>query len=238
MRKIVMLGFLGMLILSACAGNSVTTTTTPLPTLVATNTALVRPTLPPVFTPTPGAIVTATSTPVLIDPLTGVAVEPPINMTLPEGWGFAYDTFIYQELGQLNYIPFALYQGPVTGGTGSILLLWNFPSIAAASDSSTELNMYVDGLRLLRSVVFDPTCNIGTDPERDFNVGGITATGSYYRVVDCPADPNTRGWFAGLVQRNVNFVFYVYADPIEIVEEGIRNELQAILDTLTFEFPN
>jgi hypothetical protein len=55
--------------------------------------------------------------------------------------------------------------------------------------------------------------------------------------VDCPELADTRGWFAGLRQYNINFIFYVYADPIEAMDTA-EDELQAILNTIRFAAPS
>ncbi len=236
------MGFLGAFALSACAAQAPTPTTEP-PTPVPTNTPFVRPTLPPTFTPASPALaapdVTPTQTPVLVQPLTGVRIPPPFKITLPEGWGSASDTFIYEELGDVVTVPFVLYQGPVTGGRGTILVLWNFRRAAAAPNPldtpTAERFNWSDGLRLLRYPVFEPTCNIGTEPQRTFSVGGRPAVGTNFAAVDCPELPDTRGWFAGLTVNDVPFVFYVYADPLEAMANSVPWELQAILDSVVFE---
>lgn len=233
----------GLLLLSAtsCAAPPPTATSEP-PTPVPTNTPFIRPTLPPTFTPVsptqPALDVTPSATPVLVQPLTGVRVEPPFSITLPEGWSSASDTFIYEELGDIVTVPFTIYQGPVTGGRGTILVLWNFRSVVGANPlgtPTTERFNWSDGLRLLRYPVFEPTCNIGTEPERAFSVGGRPATGTNFAAVDCPELPDTRGWFAGLTVNDIPFVFYMYADPLEAMANSVPWELQAILDTIVFE---
>lgn len=227
-----------LLALAGCAAPA--PTATPPPTPVPTNTPFLRPTLPPTFTPAspaPAPNVTPSATPVLVQPLTGVRIDPPFSITLPQGWGSGSDTFLYEELGDVVTVPFTIYQGPVTGGRGTILVLWNFRSVLAANPlgtPTTERFSWSDGLRLLRYPVFEPTCNIGTEPERTFSVGGRPATGTHFAAVDCPGLPDTRGWFAGLVVNDVPFVFYVYTDPLEAMTQQAPSELQAILDTVVF----
>lgn len=236
-----LVGLIVVLLGAACAPEAPTPTVEP-PTPAPTNTPFVRPTLPPTFTPavspTPTLDVTPSPTPVLVQPLTGVRIEPPFSITLPEGWGSASDTFLYEELGDVVTVPFTLYQGPVTGGQGTILVLWNFRSVAAANPMgtpTTERFNWSDGLRLLRYPVFEPTCNIGTEPERAFSVGGRPATGTNFAAVDCPELPDTRGWFAGLTVNDIPFVFYIYADPLEAMANTVPWELQAILDSIVFQ---
>ncbi|MEO8395709.1 MAG: hypothetical protein ABI700_22130, partial [Chloroflexota bacterium] len=67
--------------------------------------------------------------------------------------------------------------------------------------------------------------------------GGLQAIGTQFAAVKCPQLPDTRGWFAGLRQFEINFVFYVYTDPIAAMDGSAPNELQAILDTVQFVMP-
>lgn len=235
MRKQLVCGIILAGLLAACGTPSPTLTDTALPaaTLVASNTPFVRKTLPPIFTATPGPEGTLTTTPVLVDPLMGVRVPPPLTMALPADWEVAYDTFLYEELGDTITVPFALYQGPVTGGTGTIVLLWNYRRILMTGTPSAAAD-WSDGLRLLRYPVFEPTCNIGTDPQRDFTVGGLPAAGTNFRVVDCPELPDTKGWFASLIVNDIGYIFYLYTDPIEAMKDTVPFELQAILDSVRF----
>jgi hypothetical protein len=176
----------------------------------------------------------------MVEPLTGIKVPPPFTIDLPEGWQFGYDTMLFEDVGEITSVPIALYQGPVTGGQGTIVLVWNFRSVltgdVAAPNAATS-NMWIDGLRLLRALVFDPACNLGTDAEREFTVGGLAAVGTNFRAVDCPDAPNTKGWFAGVTVNEVNFVFYMYTDPIDALKDNVPFELQAILDSVVFSVP-
>jgi hypothetical protein len=125
------------------------------------------------------------------------------------------------------------------------VLLWGFPSLVPtnALDPASALlgtapapDLFADGLRLLRLAVIEPACNIGTDLRRDYRVGGLAAVGTQFAAVDCPQEADTRGWFAGVQSGGLNFIFYVYADPITAMDMG-RDELQAILDTVVFRVP-
>lgn len=228
--------------ISACssAPATPTVTPTPLPTLVPSDTPAPPKTATPAPTASPTLVLTPTPTSVQLDPLTGVKVAPPLDITLPDDWKFGYDTIAFQEVGEVTYVPIALYQGPVTGGEGTIVLVWNFRSITAGNPFQSGVgtpNLYVDGLRLLRSLVFDPRCNIGTDLERDYRVGGLPATGTQYSAVTCPDTPDSRGWFAGLNVNGVNFVFYTYTDPIDAMRDNVPADLQAILDSVVFSVP-
>lgn len=226
--------------LSACGGAPAPTPTPSLtPSPVASETPYMRPTLPPTWTPavSPTPEPAPSETPVVLNPLTGVAVLPPLTLSLPPEWGEGYDTVLFEEFNDLAYVPIALYQGPVTGGTGTIVLVWNFRSIMAveALGAGIQANLWLDGLRLLRLLVFDSACNIGTAPERDYSVGGLPARGAQFSAVDCPNDlPDTRGWFATLAYGGFNFAFYLYTDPIEAMSGSAAFELQAILDSVRF----
>lgn len=230
------IGLVLLWMLAACTSAPLPTAT-PTPTLVPTFTPYVRPTFPPTFTPAPTQAQTPTVTPVLVEPLTGIAVEPPLDVPLPDGWAFGYDTMLFQEVGDLTYVPIALYKGKVTGGTGTIVLIWNFRSITTGNPLASaygQPNLWVDGLRLLRALVFDPRCNIGTAAQQNYTVGGLDAVGTQFAAVDCPDAPDTKGWFAGLTVDDVNFVFYVYTDPIDAMDGAAKQELQALLDRVVF----
>ncbi len=190
---------------------------------------------------------TATPEPRL-DSTLQTAVPAPIDITLPEGWVVALsDTLLLPDIdGVIRTIPFTLYSGPVEGGIGSIVLLWGFPNVttgdlfAAQSGLATPVpNLRIDGSRLLRLAVVEQNCNVGTDLERQYTVGGLTAVGTEWSAVDCPELPDTRGWFAGVRQFDLNFIFYAYVEPINptgVTESELvaRQQLQAILDTVTF----
>ncbi|MEO0563432.1 MAG: hypothetical protein AAF125_15085, partial [Chloroflexota bacterium] len=81
---------------------------------------------------------------------------------------------------------------------------------------------------------------IGTAEEQTYTVGaGISGAGTRWSAVDCPELPDTRGWFVGTQQNNLNYLFYVYLDPIdpagETPEEQVsKAQLQAVLDSVTF----
>ncbi len=183
---------------------------------------------------------TATSTPeglTLVEPLTGEQIPPPLTLTLPDGWGYAYDGLIIQDIDGLRAIPFAVYQGDVVGGTGTIVVLWGFPNLVGVSPADiarAEPNLWADGLRLLRLAVIEEGCNIGTDLRREYSIGGLAATGTQFSAVNCPELPDTRGWFAGLRAHNLNFVFYVFTTPITALD-GAAPALQRILDSVAFQ---
>ncbi|MCU0514709.1 MAG: hypothetical protein MUE40_19315 [Anaerolineae bacterium] len=225
------------LLLAACQPAAPTATPLPTitPTAVPTRTPFVLPTPFPTGTLPP---VTPTVTPIFIDTYTGQGIEPPLTLALPAGWRSLYDTALVPQLGELDYIPVAVYSGPVTGGSGTLALLWNFRSITSGNPFDPaygEINLWSDGLRLLRSLVVEIGCNVGTAPQRnDFVVGGLPAVGTIWSAVDCPALGDTRGWFAGVQVQNINFIFYAFTDPISAMDGPAPQEMQAILDSVTF----
>jgi hypothetical protein len=176
---------------------------------------------------------------ITVEPLLGEHVEPPLQIDLPAGWGAGYDMFVLGDLDAIRNIPIAVYSGPVTGGRGSIVLIWGFPNVLVGNpfaEGGAHPDLYLDGTRLLRMMVFEQGCNIGTDVRRDYSVGGMAALGTQFAAVTCPSLPDARGWFAGLQQFNLNFVFYVYVEPKEALE-GAEAELQTILNSVRFVAP-
>ncbi|MFN8453019.1 MAG: hypothetical protein U0521_31465, partial [Anaerolineae bacterium] len=171
------------------------------------------------------------------DPLAHEQIEPPLTITLPDGWSSGYDALVLQDIDGIRPIPFAVYTGPVSGGTGTIVLLWGFPNLINANSVAVEPDIWTDGTRLLRLAVVGDGCNVGTDLRRMYSVGGIQAIGTQFAAVDCPDLPDTRGWFAGVRQFNVNFVFYAYTEPIAAMDGSAPDEMQAILDTVQFVEP-
>lgn len=177
---------------------------------------------------------------ITVEPLLGERVPPPFTVDLPDGWRYGYDTFILSDVdGVIRSIPLAVYTGPVPGGEGVIVLLWGFPNLIGGdlfSGGAVTPDLWSDGLRLLRLAIIEQGCNIGTDLRRNYRIGGREAAGTQFSAVDCPELPDTRGWFAGVQEAGVNFVFYAYTDPIDAMTTG-QDALQAILDSVVFEFP-
>ncbi|MBN2470399.1 MAG: hypothetical protein JXN59_06725, partial [Anaerolineae bacterium] len=116
------------------------------------------------------------------------------------------------------------------GTTGSIVVLWNFPSLSA----SATPDLWADGLRFLRGALLDTSCNVGTDLTRSFSVGPVeSAVGTYFQAIGCQGETDTAGWFAGLREQGGNYVFYAYVEPLEQFNAAIP-ALQGILDSVTF----
>ncbi len=228
------------LLLAAC-GQAGQENITPTWTLVPSSTPTIEATATPMLTPTtPVSEATAEPTVLVeITPLAGSADPPPLDINLPQGWRRGYDSYGLIDVDDLRFIPVAVYQGPVTGGTGIIVLLWGFPSLVQGNpllEASATPDIWVDALRLFRLAIVEAGCNPGTDLQRSYRVGGRAATGTQFAVIDCPESPDTRGWFAGLREGNLNFVFYVYTDPIAAMDSA-QAELQAILDSVVFRVP-
>lgn len=175
---------------------------------------------------------------IVINPLLGEPVDPPLIIGLPADWVFGRDVFLLQDVDAFRGIPIVVYRGPVTGGTGTIVLLWGFPNLIGGEVLGGEaaIDLFFDGLRLLRLAVIETGCNIGTDERREYSIGGLAATGTQFAAVDCPALPDTRGWFAGLQQGGINYIFYAFTEPIDAFDAAAP-ELQAVLDTVRFLTP-
>jgi hypothetical protein len=179
------------------------------------------------------------ATPIFVNPLLGLPIAPPIEIDLPDGWLYGYDTILYNEVdGTVDSVPFALYTGDVSGGQGTIVMVWGYDSVTTGIEFDPNfgvVNPWLDGLRILRAIIFDPRCNIGTAPRRDYSVGELPASGTTFNVVGCPANqPDTRGWFAALNVDSINFAFYIYIDPLPPAGSPAEAELQRILDTVKF----
>ncbi len=229
-----------MLFISACAPAAAPTATlvpSSTPTLEATQTAL--PTLTATL-PAPDATEEPTIV-MQITQLAGIGDPPPLDMTFPPGWGYRYDNYALPDVDGMRSVPIAYYEGPVTGGTGKILIFWAFPNMVdpftQPGEPVAEADLWSDGLRLFRLAMVDRGCNSGTDLQRTYRIGNQSASGTQFSIIDCPDSPDTRGWFAGVQVKEINFVFFVYAEPIEAMTAA-DDELQAILDTVIFRVPD
>lgn len=228
-------------ILAACGGTTeptaqVAPTEPPTPTLVPTLQASPLPTLQPSITPEPK--VTPSETPMIMDNLIEEEMPPPLTMDLPDGWQYGSGARVFNDIGELRVVPFALYTGPVTDGTGFIVVLWDFPNATSGNpfmQEGTQPDLYVDGLRLLRLVILEQDCVVGTDLKMEYSIGGRPASGTQFSTSGCPEIADTRGWFAGLFEQDVPFVFYAYTDPITAMDGPAQSELQTILDSVQFE---
>ncbi len=260
------------ILLAACA--SAAPSPTPLPTLLpsltpndnadihaavaATLTAL-APTLSVQMTEVE-ASPTASETPNVVElpPVLGISTEPPLDISLPAGWVIAQnDALIIPDAdGTIRSIPYVAYSGPITGGQGTIVMLWGFPSLvnpfanngtpsaqdiaglidpslSGGSSPTITPDLWSDGLRLLRLAIVEQGCTIGTDLKRNYTVGALSGVGTQFAAVSCPQLPDTRGWFVGVPAEGLNFIFYLFSDPIAAMDTG-RNDLQAVLDSIHF----
>jgi hypothetical protein len=232
--------WLTILLLAACAPTAAPTPTT---TLVPSSTPTLEAAALPTLTETlPAPDATEEPTVVMqITQLAGVGDPPPLDINFPPGWGYRYDNYALPDVDGLRSVPIAYYEGPVTGGTGKILIFWAFPNMvdpfSQPGEPVAEADLWSDGLRLFRLAMVDRGCNSGTDLQRIYRIGNQSASGTQFSIIDCPDSPDTRGWFAGVQVKNINFVFFVYAEPIESMTVA-DDELQAILDTVVFRVPD
>jgi hypothetical protein len=245
MQKIYLIVFtlIFSIILTACGGDAPEPTALPVVpptlTLVPTLQASPLPTLQPSITPEPE--VTPSATPIQVEAVTDEEIIPPLTMDLPEGWQYGSGIRMFNDIGDLRIVPFGFYTGPVTGGTGFIVALWDFPNATSGNPfmaDGTQPDLYVDGLRLLRLVILERECVVGTDLKMEYNIGGRVASGTQFSTTGCPDIQDTRGWFAGVFEQDVPFVFYTYTEPITAMDGNARLELQSILDSVQFTLPS
>ena len=229
-----------IMLVSACSPQAAPLTLTPVPTSTSTPV----PTLQDVIieTDTPAAPEATEEPPIEIDfdILAGDGLPPPFDINLPDGWQHGYDILAIPDVdGSLRAVHLTVYRGPVTNGEGTIIVLWGFPNLIGGSPltlpgtPTPAPNLWSDGLRLFRTALVDRGCNSGTDLQRTYSVGDRTGSGTQFAIVDCPASDDTRGWFVGLQEAGLNFVFYLFAEPISAMDVA-ENELQTILDSVQF----
>ncbi len=240
-----MLAALLALLIAACTTAPAATPTpslTPVPTDTATPlpSPTIRPTATLTRTPLPTLTPTLADTPASPTPIPSAApleveegVPPPFDIALPPGWQEGYGILPVRDGITQTGVPVAIYTGPVPEHedvTGWIVVLWGFPSISPGP----EADLWADGLRFLRGALLDPSCNIGTDMARYFEVGGRDdAVGTFFSAVGCRGEPDTAGWFAGLREQGGNYVFFIYTEPLEGIDPA-RGPLQDILDSIAW----
>lgn len=205
-------------------------------TPLATRTPL--PTLTPPGTPSPDTSLFSTdlSTPgpdtVSTSPAIHPGSPPPLTITLPEGWSEGHLLVPFRTLDMIRDVPLTIYTGPLDGGaTGYIYLFWGFPSVASPSG---EINLWADGLQILRGSLVSETCNLGIYEQQAFSVGGREAIGTYYQADSCDGEEDTAGWFAALQMGGGNFVFFTAVEPFDALPAQ-RPALQTILDSVVFD---
>jgi hypothetical protein len=208
-------------------------------TRVPTASQTPRPSPTPVASPT-GAATADPDAPIeaVLNPQIDTYIEAPIRITVPDDWQFGSAAILLPELdGTFSTIPYSVYRGPVTGGSGTVMVLWGFPNIApAGSGGSRTINLFADGLRLLLFVVMEPACEYSYDEQQQFLVGGLPALGTYYAADQCPENlPSMRGWFGALKVEGLSFAFYAFTEPLDVINGPALGELQSILDSVEFD---
>jgi hypothetical protein len=195
-----------------------------------------------------------------VPPAVQAGEPPPLTIALPEGWLSAYQVVPVRVSLEAYPMSVAIYRGPLgageAAGTGTIVVLWGFPSIAplptfapgvltpAATatlqsgapqgmDNFTAQMLWTDGLRFLQGTILDVTCNVGTAGQQTITIGAQQAVGTYFNVNGCQSEPDTAGWFAGLRHEGQSFLFYAFIEPIEAYNSA-RADLRAIVDTVAF----
>ncbi len=237
----------------ASQGSLPTGTTLPATSIPAASSTLNGPAQPTstsaLLAMTPGAGLT----PLPTQPALVLGSPPPLDIKLPPNWQYGFQSLPIRDWLVQASMNVAVYKGPVQGGTGTIIVLWGFPSLGppptasgaqlpgtvAAGTLSPDMRrqmLWADGLRLLQGTVVDITCNVGNHSRGEFMVGGQPAYGEYFAAVQCQGEPDATGWFAGLNQYGGNFIFYVMIEPPEAYNNG-RAEMQKILDTVVFRKP-
>lgn len=212
-------------------------------------------------TATPTIVGSATSPLLALTPVIGTtplptlpAMErgssPGVSLVLPRGWRYGYFSRVSTDLLIQGQINLGIYTGPIRTGNGTIILLWNYPSISpmptamapgAVIETPTpggldpvQQALWADGLRLLQGTVVDITCNIGHyGQRRDLTVGKLPAIGESFTASQCADEPDAVGWFAGIRQFDVDYLFFVYIEPAEQFND-LKTDIQIILDTAVF----
>ena len=128
---------------------------------------------------------------------TGPAIKggepPPLTITLPEGWKAVHILVPFRSVNSIRDVPLSIYTGPLPGGvTGYIYLFWGFPNVVTPGG---ELNLWADGLQILRGALVDQSCNLGIDRTQHlYRVGGREAVGTTYTAVACEGETDTAGY--------------------------------------------
>lgn len=208
------------------------TAETPLATLVVT------PSL--TFTPPPTSNI-PTNTPTLRPTATFASVEeidpPPVTIELPDSWQVGHFQVPVRNQFVESTVNLSIYEGALPNGmTGTIWLLWHFPSYLPLNPDN--LDLWPDSTMYLRSFLFQG-CNIGLNVEgrKAYTVGGQEAFGSTFQAVECGNDtPDTAGWFMALQHGDENFAFYIGIEPATRVTEGIPY-MQGVVNTIQFTEP-
>ena len=249
---------------------------TPTPNLQATIEALQQqqtqqavsptPTLTPTLLPTgEGSSPLLTLTPVVgLTPLptTAPAVPiagPPLAINLPPDWQYGFFQSTSGDPATRGKVSWAVYRGKIRAANVLVIVLWNYPSVAApatlvpqlgtptrtpiplpttiANLTAAQLQLHTDGLRLLRGTVLDITCNVGNYGLRtDVTVGKLPAIGESFAASQCQGESDVIGWFAGIEQFERDYLFYVLVDPTSAFND-VALDAQGILDSVQFQPP-
>jgi hypothetical protein len=159
---------------------------------------------------------------------------PPLSITLPQGWQTAHILVPLNSVYFQGELPISIYRGPLGSDVvGTLWIAWGFPNVTSPTGS---VNLYGDGVQLLRGMIFDSqTCEIGLGGEqRDYQVGGLAAVGTIYSAVNCEGSTDIAGFFAVLEVGGGNFAFFVGVEPVTATDVGLP-QMQAILDSIVFE---
>lgn len=157
---------------------------------------------------------------------------PPISLTAPDGWRAAYVLIPINSEIFRGTLPVAVYEGPLVGGLkGTLWVIWAFPNV---TNPRGEINLFGDGLQLLRGVLLDAeSCNLGVGEQRIVMIGGQQAEGTIFSAEGCEDTPDTGGQFGVLQYEGGNFAFFVSIEPLRNVDLGLP-QMQQILDSIRF----
>ena len=87
-------------------------------------------------------------------------------------------------------------------------------------DFDGELNLWADGVQILRGSLVGSSCNLGLDEQRTFSVGGHEGVGTYYAAVGCADETDTTGWFAALRMDEGSYAFFTAVEHSTLAERG------------------
>jgi hypothetical protein len=197
---------------------------------------ITRITPSPSATPTPSETENETQTLTAVPTYTGRYeiqewVPPPLTIDLPAGWQEIHVLIPVSSQIAAGNIGMSVYEGPLTAEiNGTIWVLWGFPNF---TDPFGTVNLWADGVQLLRSLLF-LGCNIGLQEQEEFIIDGRSAVGAKFSAVTCADGPDIAGWFAGLQVEGGNFAFFVGAEPVDRVLEGLVL-LNGIMETVHFD---
>jgi hypothetical protein len=137
----------------------------------------------------------------------------------------------FSSYGEARELPLTIYAGPLAEDVrGIIYLFWDFPNVVSASG---ELNLWADGVQLLRGSLIGDACNLGVYDQKTLTVGGQSGVGAFYQADECEGQANAAGWFVTVRVGSTSFAFFVAVEPLEAMPDQVM-AMQAILDTVRF----